>query len=230
MMRILIVALLVAGCSNERRDPPRPPTARIDHVILGAADLDAAMAEVARTTGVTPVAGGSHPGRGTRNALLSLGDGTYLEILAPDPAQDADTQELRHLATLGRPTPIGWAVSADEERSLRSILSSANVAATPSDPGSREKPDGSELRWVTFGYADIKSLLAPFFIVWADRSKHPSLTSPGGCRLADVSIESPEAPAIAPAVAPLGLKVRVASGRQERMRVTLSCARGTAGF
>src|SRR5947209_6676597 len=58
--------------------------ARIDHVILGAADLDRGVAVFERMTGVRPVYGGKHPG-GTHTALVSLGGRTYLEIVAVEP-------------------------------------------------------------------------------------------------------------------------------------------------
>ncbi len=225
-MRIAAIALLLLGCTTARAPAQKEDAIRIDHVILGAADLDAAMAEMERLTGVRAVLGGVHPGRGTRNALMSLGDGTYLEILAPDPAQAVDNEEIRGLRTLTRPTPVGWAASADDEPALRSTLAAANIAASKSVRGSRAKPDGSMLRWVTFGYAELDNLLAPFFIIWADRALHPSRTSPGGCRLTGLTIESPQAAAMSPAVAPLGLDVRVNAGPQDSMRVSLSCPNG----
>lgn len=226
MLRLGFLTLLLAGCATA---PPADRAANsilVDHVIVGAGDLDKAITDLEKLTGVRSIIGGVHPGRGTRNALMSLGDGTYLEILAPDPAQSIDNEEIRELRALTSPTPVGWAVSAGDESALRTALATAGIATSAPVPGSRAKPDGSILRWVTFGYDDVESPFAPFFIVWADPALHPSRTSPGGCRLSTIRVQSAQADGLARAIAPLRLGVSVDAAPDEQMQLSLACPKG----
>ena len=202
----------------------------IDHVIVGTRDLDAAIAEIARRTGVRPVPGGVHPGRGTRNALMSLGPGTYLELYAPDPAQPVASKDAANLGRLRHPTPIGWAVSAPDEKRLRSAARSTGLGLTPSEPGSRRLPDGSLLRWSTFGFRHFDGDEFPFFIHWAEARTHPSRTSPTGCRLLGLNIATPAAPGLNRVIARLRGPVRVTRRGTARMVLTLRCPKGSVSF
>ena len=72
----------------------------VDHLVLGAPTLEAGIAWAEATLGVVPQRGGRHPQWGTHNALVSLGHGAYLEILARDPAAaDADVLLFLHADT-----------------------------------------------------------------------------------------------------------------------------------
>ena len=57
----------------------------LDHFILGCDDLDRGIDFVEKQTGVRAAFGGVHPGRGTRNALLSLGDENTWRLWRPIP-------------------------------------------------------------------------------------------------------------------------------------------------
>jgi hypothetical protein len=55
---------------------------RIDHVIYGVRDLEAAVGRFASEYGLHPVAMAKHEAWGTRNAVIPLGYGQFLELLA----------------------------------------------------------------------------------------------------------------------------------------------------
>ncbi|MEZ5331136.1 MAG: VOC family protein [Thermoanaerobaculia bacterium] len=216
--RRLLTRLLLVVCLTTAANA-RPH--HIDHVGVGMNDLDEATRRVTEATGIAPVAGGEHPGAGTRNSLLSLGDRQYLEIIAPQPGADLggwlSNDELQ---------PVLWAVASDDVEATRALLAEAGFTTSDPRPGSRRTPDGALLEWRTFAVTDPEIPVAPFFIHWSEETPHPATTSPGGCSLASFSVSGPDLDAFRRLAGVLELHVEAVDAPAPALHLTLACPDG----
>jgi hypothetical protein len=174
-----------AGAVTLRSQETRSVPAELDHLIVGARDLDEGIAYLEKLSGYRASYGGSHPGRGTHNALLKLGHQSYLEILAPDPHQSTLLWH-KELPTLDEPRLVGWAERVNDINSLAARLKKRGVEVIGPTPGSRTRPNGDILRWTLLLRADDREGILPFYIAWDPNSPHPSDDAPGGCLLVDL--------------------------------------------
>lgn len=150
----------------------------LDHLVFAAPDLAAAVAGFVELTGVSPVPGGRHPGRGTANYLVGFGRAhadAYLEIIGPDPDQpDPDRPRPFGVDHLTGSRLVTWAVHpGDLERCIEA------ARAHGYDPGpardmARTAPDGERLRWrLTEANLGEPGGLVPFLIDWGDTVPPP---------------------------------------------------------
>lgn len=199
---------------------------RLDHLLWAVPDLAQGIDEMARQTGVRACLGGRHPGVGTHNALLDLGAEGYLEIIAPDPTQDALSGLGRHLESLHEPRLITWAVRTWDIAAIERRARAAGLVPEGIVAMSRQRPDGRQLAWriLELGGHDEGGLI-PFFIEWQG-DEHPSHDAPGGCRLEDFVLEPPVPSKIHELLAVLGLAVEVRRGSRPRLLASLSTPRG----
>lgn len=191
-MRHILGGMLAAALASGAlaQDSPRHS---VDHIVLGVNNLQFGMAQLKALTGVDPVIGGVHPSLGTHNALISLGDESYLELLAPNP--DADpasvsamgSSYLQKIQPLRQVTPVLWALGSTDLEKTRGLLGDVGIELGEPAPGSRRKPDGSLLQWQTAELISPGSAAAPFFIQWAGPGT-PAHSTPKGCTLSRLSL------------------------------------------
>ncbi len=183
----------------------------VDHLVYASPDLDAGIAFIEHLLGCEVAPGGRHEGWGTRNALVSLGPATYLEIIGPDP--DSTTGEpplLFGIDRLDRPRVVTWAAKGTDLAGAVGTARASGIDLGPVTPGSRTLPDGTVLEWqLTSPFADRFDGVVPFLIDWGD-SPHPAAALPAACELIDLTLEHPDTRAGA-ALRAVGIPMDVAA-------------------
>jgi hypothetical protein len=162
---------------------------RLDHVVYAAEPdgLDATASRLGDALSAEFVDGGVHPGFGTRNKILPLARGHYLEVVEvlDHPAVDKMPfgQAVRARSAEGGGW-LGWVVAVDDIAPVERRLGRACY------DGHRTRPDGVELFWKQIGVTGtMNDPQLPFFICWSiDASIHPSAGATGSVGLSRLSI------------------------------------------
>jgi hypothetical protein len=153
---------------------------RLDHLsyAAGPEGLGACVQRLGARVGAGFTDGGLHPSFGTRNFVLPLAHGCYLEVVealdhpAADRAPFGRAVRARTLAGGGW---LGWAIAVEDIAPIEARLARAAAA------GHRRRPDGFDLRWQQIGVNDAAAdPQLPFFVHWqSDDRHHPSAGGSG---------------------------------------------------
>lgn len=201
---------------------------RVDHLVYATPDLDRTVEELTDLLEVRAAPGGSHPGRGTANALIALSPLSYLEIIGPDRGQPAPPgPRWFGIDTLPGPRLVGWAAKATGLTSLVAAAAGNGVLLGPIGEGSRRRPDGALLRWqFTDPATVVADGLVPFLIDWGE-GPHPAETIPRGPVLAELRGEHPDPDSVRRALDAVGIDLPVARGDRPGLVATLRMGRGS---
>jgi Glyoxalase-like domain len=224
---LLAMFMLVTSTNGATQKGSAELRARVDHLVYATPDLNRGVAEIEKLLGVRATPGGQHPGRGTRNALITLGPATYLEIIAPDPEQPPPkTPRPFGIDGLKASRLVAWAAKGVDLERLRdeAVRKGARLGQVKS--GSRRRPDGVLLSW---RYTDPQTVLAdglvPFFIDWG-QSPHPAQTAAQGASLIALRAEHPDAQQVQHLLRKLGLELPVQPGAAPALVAIIDSPRG----
>ena len=224
---------MAAETGEEMEKPKQEVLHYFDHFVVGISDLDKGMNLIEEMTGVRPEYGGVHPTIGTHNALISLGDHTYLEIISPNP--DADfknldpmlkAQFMEPLKQMTALTPFLWAIGSKNLAVTGRLLKDTGIELSNPDAGSRTKPDGTVLNWHAAFIIEPQSAGLPFFISGSDATVSPAEDSPKGCRFESFSVSSPDTAVLEKLKEQLGLGVEIGIASELKFQLALGCPKG----
>ncbi|MEM7497675.1 MAG: VOC family protein [Pseudomonadota bacterium] len=212
---------------------------RIDHLVIGAADLDAAVQWATGAFGVAPAARGRHTLMGTHNALWHMAvpgrEDAYLEIIAIEPDAPApamprwfglDGAETQRRLMPG-PQLLTWQIRP--EGGLDAML--AKLADEGVDPGEAMALTRDALSWRLTVPADGQMPFGgrfPVLIEWDEGVPTPPETlPPSGLALESLEINGADQ-ALAKALMTAGAAglVRLAAGEGSPLRATLATPAG----
>ena len=200
--------------------------ASLDHMTLIAPSIERGIEVFESLTGVHATEGGKHSVNGTANALASLGDQRYLEIMCPDPDGPPAGSLGAQIATVGAPRFVNYLVRSYNVDAVGVAAERFGLRIDPDFVMSRETLEGQTLQWrigVVAGH-DFGPIV-PHFIDWMD-SPHPTADCAQGCSFVSIRALTPDVEELGAIHSALGIDVDVVAGDSHGLEVVIDSPKG----
>lgn len=200
----------------------------LDHIVYAVPDLEKACGQIEKLLGVTPIFGGYHQTQGTKNALVGLGEGQYLELIAIDEAnKDIPPPRWMGIDMLTKSQITRWAIKSTNLSHDALILQQANPNMGKRSGGSRKTNDGALLAWeLLMPLASPEVELLPFAIDWSAAESHPSGQLSSACRLVELYASHPNPQLIQSTLEALHISLRIEQSETISIKAKIECPKG----
>jgi hypothetical protein len=122
-------------------------TLDLDHVSICGSSLDT-LRQSLTDVGLTPDLGGPHGNGITQMALVGFDDGTYIELIAPiKPGVTAGSAWAKFMSDDA--VTCAWAAGTNVLLQEVDRLKKAGISVKTPERGSRKRPDGMSVEWMT---------------------------------------------------------------------------------
>lgn len=199
----------------------------LDHLIYTTSNLESGIDKIENLLGVRPVIGGRHPDFGTHNALLSIGNSSYLEIVAPDYSLPSPESGRFMQQFFNQPPKLAsWALKTNDIHRLSEAARKNGLNTGLVQQGSRTTPEGQILNWqLTDPFALHFGGSIPFLIDWGDTT-HPSTVVPKAGKLIEFQIEHPKADEMKANLQLLNINMNVKPGKVIKLTAWIETQKG----
>jgi len=119
----------------------------LDHVSICGSNLDT-LRQIFTDAGMTPDLGGPHGNGITQMAIIGFNDASYIELIAPiKPGASAGSEWAKFMSEDA--VTCAWAVGTNVLLQEVDRLKKAGISVTVPARGSRKRPDGMSIEWMT---------------------------------------------------------------------------------
>ena len=140
-----LILLLISQPATPQES--KTTTLELDHASICGSNLDT-LRQALTDVGLTADLGGPHGNGITQMAMIGFDDATYIELIAPiKPGVSAGSDWAKFMADDA--VTCAWAVGTNVLLEEVDRLKKAGIPVTTPERGSRKRPDGMSIEWMT---------------------------------------------------------------------------------
>ena len=146
-LSFLVTLVLTLGTQSAMSQENKSVVLEIDHVSVCGSNLDS-LRQNFTSVGLTPDLGGPHGNGITQMAMIGFDDASYIELIAPiKPGVTEGSEWARYMSADA--VTCAWAEGTSVLLQEVDRLKKAGIPVTAPERGSRKRPDGMSVEWMT---------------------------------------------------------------------------------